>query len=244
MGYLKYVGTDAPHAQRVVASPYDQHIVAMPGDIQLLPDQVSTWLLANDSSDWQPVAGPAPTSGPTSLAGHTTGSVLPENMGVLGWTFDIATGASGVAALPSQQVVASKIILPAGSSQGMGVGVSTAGSALVAGTCFGLLIAPSGEVVAATTDQSVGWSTVGFTPTAWTEPVDLTGGEYFLGLVASGTTRPKLLGATAQENSALNFVMNGATPRSMTLDTGVTSVPAQVSIPGGSTATLYWAVVY
>jgi hypothetical protein len=120
--------------------------------------------------------------------------------------------------------------------------ITTAGSGLRAGQCIaGLWRASGGARVGVTADQSTGWATTGVKTMALSGgAVNLTAGDYYIGLYANGTTLPNFARGNNQIGGA--FANAGMTSnfRVATANTGLTTTPPATLGPLTASNTAWW----
>lgn len=128
------------------------------------------------------------------------GPSLPADHGYLSWSTPIY--AAQLTSLMSVEAAAGTLRLSrnrrvaAGPVTNLVTYVTTAGSGLTSGQCFGALYDASGNLLGSTADQSVAWASGGLKSMALAGgPVTVPAGDYYVGLWYNGTTAPTLLRA-------------------------------------------------
>lgn len=191
------------------------------------------------------------TSG-TVAAGDDTrlnAPALPVDHGLIAWTMplDVARDAS----LLSVEAAAGTLRLtrirriPPSSITNLHVVVTTAGSGLTAGQCFGALYSSAGALIAQTADQATPWASAGVKTMALAGgPYVFAGGDLYVGLWYNGTTAPQLarsgLGAVTGQAT---FGQSSGSYNASYANTGLTTTaPGTI---GAQSASLlrWWAAV-
>lgn len=118
--------------------------------------------------------------------------------------------------------------------------VLTVGSGLTAGQNFLGLYDAAGNLLAQSADQSTAWTGAGLKTTPLTSPYVATAGDYYVGILAVGTTTPAF--ARGHDNSS--SFMNGLTASGQHLyishGSGLTALPATVTLTNTS-GTSFWS---
>jgi hypothetical protein len=152
----------------------------------------------------------------------------PSDQGLVTWTMDVMT-ATANSILPAQGTLyVVRVHVPAAASvRNILAGITNAGAGLKSGQCFaGVWNAASGARVGVTADQSAGWATTGVKTMALSGgPVNLTAGDYYIGLYANGTTLPNFARGNNQIGGAFANAGMTANFRVATANTGLTSTP-------------------
>lgn len=119
--------------------------------------------------------------------------------------------------------------------------VTVAGGTLTASDCWGLLYNSSGTLIAQTADQSTPWATAGLQTMALTaksgQSLTLQPGQYWGGVVATGTTLPTFAVAghagavvsIAADSAFYNATVGAAQSRCGVLATSITTTPANIT---------------
>lgn len=120
--------------------------------------------------------------------------------------------------------------------------VQTAGATLTAGQCFAGLFDHSGNLLAATADQSTNWQTAGLKVMPLATAQLVAAGLYYVGFFWNGTTGPKFSfnAATATANGA-----NSGPSLRFAIDIAHTGLTTAFHTPASFTAnaTAFWAAV-
>jgi hypothetical protein len=104
--------------------------------------------------------------------------------------------------------------------------ITNGGTGLRAGQCLaGLWNASGGARVGVTADQSTNWAGAGLRTMALTGAVNLTAGDYYIGLYANGTTLPNFARGNNQIGGAFANAGMSGNFRVATADTGLTTTP-------------------
>lgn len=118
--------------------------------------------------------------------------------------------------------------------------VLTVGSGLTAGQNFLGLYDSAGNLLAQSADQSTAWTGAGLKTTPLTTPYVAAAGDYYVGILAVGTTPPAF--ARGHDNSS--SFMNGLTASGQHLyishGAGLTALPATVTLTTTS-GTSFWS---
>ena len=166
----------------------------------------------------------------------------PSDQGLVTWTMDVMV-ATANSILPAQGTLyLVRVHVPvAATVRNILAAITNAGSGLRAGQCFaGLWHASGGARVGVTADQSTGWATTGVKTMALTSAVNLTAGDYYIGLYANGTTLPHFARGNNQIGGA--FANAGMTSnfRVATANTGLTTTPPATLGTLTSSNTAWW----
>lgn len=110
--------------------------------------------------------------------------------------------------------------------------VGTAGATLTANQCFiGLYNMATGALVAASADQSASWVTLGYKETAFTAgAINLAAGDYYVAILANGTTMPAFYRMGSGAAGLMNAGTTATTRRSATYGSGLTALPANLTL--------------
>lgn len=114
-------------------------------------------------------------------------------------------------------------------------GVTTAGATLTSGQCLAGLYDSTGTRLAITADQSTAWTTTGLKTMALTAPQTLAVGNYYVALLANGTTPPRFMTGAGGSASTLNAGLATSAARFLTSGTGQTALPASITLGSAST---------
>lgn len=127
--------------------------------------------------------------------------------------------------------------------------VDTQGSALTTGQCFAGIYDSSGNLVAATGDQSTAWSSTGI------KTMELVGGPYsvsgggptgfiYVAYLFNGTTGPTIPRGTPTSAVGNNFGLPVGSYRTASILSGRTSLPSSLTLSNqAGHAVTYWAAV-
>lgn len=180
----------------------------------------------------------SPGSGPLAAPwdhGHPRTYWAPEDHGLITWTVDPATCASGTILAAAGTVNVARVHVPvAASATNIELFATAAGASLTAGECFAGLYTSAGALVASTADQSTNWASSGAkTMPLLGGPYNLLPGDYLIGWFANGTTLPTFLRGVSQ--SAANYKLTAGSARFATAATGqTTAMPASLGTLSGS----------
>lgn len=159
----------------------------------------------------------------------------PRRHGLLEWNYDPMIGTSSTV-LTSGSLYVDKITPAVGGTiLNLHVTVITSGVTLTSGGCHAVLYDSAGVELARTADMSTTWNSTGFKTMALNTAVNLrAGADYYVAIIAVGTTPPALLrGATAI--STLNAGQSAALQRFSVNGTGLTAAPSSIT-PGSNSA--------
>lgn len=173
----------------------------------------------------------------------------PVDHGLIAWSYDVAEAvntatnavSSGVLSLIKIRTTVPRTI------SSLVIYISTAGAGLTAGQCFGGLYNAAGTLIATTADQATAWVSTGtktmtLTAVSGQSLTLLPPGNYYIALLAVGTTMPTLIRASGQP--ALNIGLTAGAYRYCTYGSGLTALPTTLTMASqisGSIAT--WAAV-
>lgn len=176
---------------------------------------------------------------------HAAGAV-PDDHSLLAWAYD-PRGAANSTALTVGTVYMVKVqVTETGqTSSGMVLHVPAAGVTLTAGQNFVGLYDAAGTRVAVSADQTVAWGTNGFKTIAWTAPVPVTPGFYYLAILTNGATGISIAREANLDATLVNINLTSATLRwsaGGTGLTGLTTLPASVTMADRAASMLtVWA---
>jgi Pectate lyase superfamily protein len=170
----------------------------------------------------------------------------PADQNLIAWSFDQAT--ANATAAPSLGVVRLCRVEIRQATTITNVLMSipaTSGSGLTTSENFAGLYSSSGTLLSATADQTTNWGSTGLKTMALTSAQAVAPGVYYVGFVANaGTSAPSFLVGSTQAASVLNAGLTAATARYATNGTGVTTLPASITMSGVTTSgTSYWVAV-
>jgi parallel beta-helix repeat protein len=166
----------------------------------------------------------------------------PSDQGLVTWTMDVMT-ATANSILPAQGTLyLVRVHVPvAATVRNILAAITNAGSGLRPGQCFaGVWNASGGARVGVTADQSTSWSTTGVKTMAMTGAVNLTAGDYYIGLYANGTTLPNFARGNNQIGGAFANAGMTANFRVATANTGLTTSPPTTLGTLTSANTAWW----
>ena len=166
----------------------------------------------------------------------------PSDQGLVTWTMDVMTAAAN-SILPAQGTLyVVRVHVPvAASVRNILAAVTNAGSGLRSGQCFaGVWNASGGARAGVTADQSTGWSTTGVKTMALTGAVNLTAGDYYIGLYANGTTLPNFARGNNQIGGSFANAGMTANFRVATANTGLTTTPPATLGTLAASGTSWW----
>lgn len=164
---------------------------------------------------------------------HASGAVASDHS-LLAWAYD-PRGAANSTALTSGTVYLIKVQVTASgqTSNGMVVHVPNAGVTLTAGQNFVGLYNAAGTRVAVSADQTAAWGSSGFKTIAWTAPVAVTPGFYYIAILTNGATGISIAREANLDATLVNINLTPATLRwsaGGTGLTGLTSLPASITM--------------
>lgn len=165
----------------------------------------------------------------------------PHERGYLSWTQQPETTQSVGTAPPTGSMRLQRHKLRVGATiTNLHVVVLTVGSGLTAGQNFLGLYDAAGNLLAQSADQSTAWTGAGLKTTPLTTPYVAAAGDYYVGILAVGTTPPAF--ARGHDNSS--SFMNGLTASGQHLyvshGAGLTALPATVTLTTTS-GTSFWS---
>ena len=154
----------------------------------------------------------------------------PQDHGLTHWTFSPATNMVG-STITSGTVSMSKLWVrqPVTIAQ-VGVGVTAAGVALVAGQNFLGLYDSAGNRLGVTADQSVPWATLGYKQAALGAPVPLTAGYYYVAVLTNAGTSPSFARGSALTSSIANANLTATDGAYTTGPVGQTTLPVSITM--------------
>ncbi len=166
----------------------------------------------------------------------------PSDQNLVTWTMDVMT-ATANSILPAQGTLyVVRVHVPvAATVRNVLAAITSAGSGLRSGQCFaGVWHASGGARAGVTADQAANWSTTGVKTMALTGSVNLTAGDYYIGLYANGTTLPNFARGNNQIGGAFANAGMTANFRVATAGTGLTTTPPASLGPLVSSNTAWW----
>jgi parallel beta-helix repeat protein len=166
----------------------------------------------------------------------------PSDQGLVTWTMDVMT-ATANSILPAQGTLyLVRVHVPvAATVRNILAAITNAGSGLRAGQCFaGVWNASGGARVGVTADQSTSWATTGVKTMALTGAVNLTAGDYYIGIYANGTTLPNFARGNNQIGGPFANAGMTANFRVATANTGLTTSPPATLGPLTASGTSWW----
>lgn len=162
----------------------------------------------------------------------------PADHGLITWTQDPATCGAGDEALTAGVLYLMKVKVADRATlvTNVHVTVSTLGSGLTSGQNFAGLYSSSGTLLSGSADQATAFGSAGFKTIPLAAPQTVAVGTYYVGVVANGTTPPRLLRGTSFSASGLNANLSTATARYLTSGTTQTALPTPVTLGSASTS--------
>lgn len=149
---------------------------------------------------------------------------IATDAGYLAWTFDPATCATAKAIGLGNIILASIPVRAPVTVTNVVAAVTVAGATLTASANFAGLYAPTGALIASTADQSAVWTTAGVYQMALAGgPFTLQPGNYWVALLANGTTAPTFLAGSLALAEA-NAGFTAATARGAFSGSGKTAL--------------------
>lgn len=204
---------------------------------------------ANDptSDGWTPVRAGVSTL-LTFAPDVSYTAVSPAAHGLIEWNYDpIATSSGSGQVATSQTLYLMKLIpVMGGTVNNIVVSVGTAGATLTSGQNLAGVYDSTGALIATTADQSTAWGTTGVKTMALTTSVKLkTGQTYFVALLSNGTTPASFVRGSATGVATPNALLSAASYRFCTNGTGLTALPASLTLSSNSAsgAQTYWVAL-
>jgi hypothetical protein len=155
----------------------------------------------------------------------------PNDHGLIAWTHDPATLRSTSNPTTSGTVYLSKLkVINRGvTATTILVGIETAGSGLTAGQCYVGLYNSSGSRLAISADQASNWTSTGLKTISLTTPPTLAVGNYYVAILANGTTPPQFaMGAGGA--TSVNAGLATAAARFLSGPAAQTSLPTSITL--------------
>lgn len=210
--------------------------------------------IPRDTQDWDAPLNAALTDQDTRITSNTTRiGVLegysPETAnqrGLLSWNGNpVMFANSSAPATGVLQMI--KLNIPfAGTVSNILITVITNGSSLTSNQNFAGLYNSSGTLLGQTADQSTNWTSGNLKTMPLTSAVNVTPGDYYVGLLANGTTAPSLLRGLSAANATLVLSINQTAVNASytTTGSGLTSLPASVTMASRTLASLaFWVAL-
>lgn len=195
---------------------------------------------------WGASVNAAFTSQDSRISALESAGDAPATQGLKAAPFDVALS-NGSVAIASGTVHMVEVVITEPTTLNSAVAVVfTAGSGLTSAQNFAALYNAAGTRIAVTADQTTAWGTAGVKTMAFTAPVAVAAGRYYVALLSNGTTPPAFLrglsaGAIPQ---ALNIGRTAADGRWTTGPTAQTTLPASVTMASRTLAgAALWAGV-
>lgn len=167
------------------------------------------------------------------LQDQISATFRPTDHNLLAWTYDPAFTQGGNSVIAGTVYLGKLLLENASSVTNVIATVTTLGSGLAAGQNFSGLYDSAGTLIAVTADQTTAWSSGGTgakTMALSGAPYSLGAGAYYVSLLANGTTPPGFLRAQSVSQSTLNIGLTAATGRYLSSGTGLTSLPASITL--------------
>jgi len=163
----------------------------------------------------------------------------PLRHGYVEWNFDpicITNGSGPTSPLTSGTLYLLKISAQSGGTiSNIVTVVGPAGSGLTSGRNFAGLYDSNGTQVGVTTDQTTAWASGGLVTMPLATPATLQAGrDYFVAFLSNGTTPPKFVTGAAASVTTPNAGLANAVRRFAVNGTGLTSLPATVTLASNS----------
>lgn len=171
--------------------------------------------------------------------------IAPDH-GLLSWNYDPAMCGAGSTGTTAGTVYLMKIKIVNRSTVVTNVlmSVTAAGATLTAGQNFAGLYNSSGTLLSATADQTTAWGTTGLKTMALSAPQTLAVGNYYVAVVANGTTPPSFMRGADISSSGVNAGLTASTGRFVTGPTAQTTLPASITMGSNSTVqTARWVAL-
>lgn len=174
------------------------------------------------------------------------GEIVPADHNAIAWTGDpghlVATTAPALGVLTMVRLM----IREESTLTSVAYAVTTGGTGLTAGQNFVGLYDAAGDLLRSTADQTANFGAAGVPVAAWSTPVVVPAGSYWVAWLANGATPPVLArGASwGVGPGALNIGLTAVDARSATSGAGLTALPDPVAM-GARTLNVvsYWAVL-
>lgn len=188
-----------------------------------------------------------PGLGQAASALYTGAPFGPEDVGLLAWNFDIMNCESQLT-FNSGRLEAQRIrIGRTATCTGAVVAVGVAGSSLTVGQNLVALCDTTGDRLALSEDQTTAFGSTGIKQAAWTAPITVTPGDYYVFVLSVGSTAVSLRRADNTYSTNVLKTTPIASLRGIRgTGTGSTSIPDPVDIAANmqATGTPVWVGLY
>lgn len=155
---------------------------------------------------------------------------VPLDQALMYWSFDPATNMVGTAITSGTVNMAKLWIRQPTTVNTLSVGITAAGSALVAGQNFLGLYDAAGNQLGVTADQTANWGTTGYKQAALTAPAPVSAGAHYVALLSNATTTPSFARGSALTSSIANANLTAADGRFTTGPVGQTTLPVSITM--------------
>jgi parallel beta-helix repeat protein len=173
---------------------------------------------------------------------HPRTSWAAADHGLVTWTMDVLTATANSVLPAAGTLYVVRVHVPAAARvTNIVAAITNAGAGLLAGKCFaGLWHASSKELVGATADQSANWDSAGPKTMPLSGAVELTAGDYYIGIYASGSTLPSFARGNNQIGGGFANVGLSANFRVASANTGLNSNPPAILGTLTAASTAWW----
>ena len=168
----------------------------------------------------------------------------PTDFGYASWNYDSSMAGGGSQPAAGVLQMTSLFLPQATLITNVVLGVTIVGVTLTAGQNFAGLYDSTGALVDTSADQSTNWTSLGPKVMPLTTTHSLPAGTYWVAMATTGTTRPSFhrAGSFAGLGSIVNQGLTATTYRFATSGSGVTTLPASVTMSGRSVSDTTWWV--
>lgn len=197
---------------------------------------------AKDVNLYRAAAGVLTTDQSLSVGAHALGIVLPQETGLIAWSFDPANVASGKAGTAGTLYLAALYVAKAATATKLLWGINTAGATVTSGQNFVGLYSAAGSRLASVGVDARVTSTGLFTETI---SVSVTPGLYWVGFMFNAGTMPQVYRGQDLNATLMNSGAATSTLRFCTNGTGLTTaLPSSITPSSNSAAQFsYWAAI-
>lgn len=179
-----------------------------------------------------------------SLESKASFKTNPADFGYISWNYDPSMAGGGSQPAAGVLQMSSLFIPQTTTITNVVLGVTLVGATLTAGSNFAGLYDSSGTLIDTTADQSTTWTSVGPKVMPLTTTHSLPAGTYWVAMATTGTTRPSFhrAGSFTGLGSIVNQGLSAATYRFATTGSGITTLPASVTMSGRAVSDTTWWV--
>jgi hypothetical protein len=178
------------------------------------------------------------------LTTHTA-AACPSDQNLISWSVDPATPVNSTVVPTGALQLVRVLVRKATTVTNIIVDVATAGVTLTASENFVGLYNSSGTLLSGSADQTTNFGTAGTYTIPLTTPQAVVAGTYYVGILTNGTTGPQMARGNGLSGgvSFANAGLTASTYRYATNGTGLTSLPASVTMGSNTQATVPFAVL-